>query len=105
MATVFVTQENQGLDYTPAEEYGEIRFITRKEWSGVKSSLINIDILREIKHALNEFNPAEDFLVVSGSPTVAALVFLQLGQMRLAPLKMLRWSNRDRTYQLVSLET
>ncbi len=104
MPKVFVTQENQGLDYTPAEEYGDVQFMTRKEWSPIKGSLMNQDILREIKHALNDFNPAEDFLVVSGSPTVAALVFLHLGQMRHPALKLLRWSNRDRVYQLVTLE-
>lgn len=104
MPQVFVTQENQGLDYTPAEEYGEVRFITRKEWSPIKGSLMNQEIMREVKFALNDFKPEEDFLVVSGSPTIAALVFLHLGQKRYENIKLLRWSNRDHIYQLVTLE-
>lgn len=105
MPTVYVTQENQGLDYTPAEEYGEVKFITRKEWSPIRGSLLNDELLREIKHTLTEFRPDEDYFVVSGSPTVAAAVFTALGRMRLdGGVRLLRWSNRDRVYQPVHLD-
>lgn len=104
MSTVFVTQENPKLDYAPAERFGDVRFITKREWSSIRGSINNQELLREIKAALATFNPDTDYFVITGSPVVAALVFIVYGQLRLplAPMA-LRWSNRDRVYQPVTL--
>jgi uroporphyrinogen-III decarboxylase len=94
---VFVTQEQQKLNYLPAERYGDVEFITRDEFSPIASSLGNQVIVNAIKNKLAQFNPETDFIVFSGSPVVAAAVFAHLGS-RFTRFTVLRWSNRDNIY-------
>lgn len=95
---VFVTQEQTKLNYLPAEKYGEIVFITCEEFSSVPSSLSNNKLLDHMWEVLGGFNPDIDYLVFSGSPTVAAAVFAIVGKMDYPKFKVLRWSNRDNIY-------
>lgn len=113
---VFITQENSQLNYGHAEEYGEIVFLTAKEVSPVPGSIINADIMAELERKLADFDFDNDFLAPSGSPVVCGLAFLILGkfygvaetcQTTGAPapkhLRVLRWSNRDRVYQPITI--
>lgn len=107
---VFITQENSQLNYAHAEEYGEIVFLTAKEVSPVPGSIINADIMTELERKLADFDFDHDFLAPSGSPTVCGLAFLELGR-RIERdsselpkhLRILRWSNRDRVYQPITI--
>jgi hypothetical protein len=112
---VFITQENTQLNYAPAELYGEVSFLTRDEVSPIPGSLVNSAILEELTRKLETFNFERDFLAPSGSPVICGLAFLALG-MRLGrpgsrvgrdadpkTLRVLRWSNRDRVYQPITL--
>jgi hypothetical protein len=94
---VFVTQEQSKLNYLPAEKYGEIEFITRDEFSPVARSLGNVTIVQTIKDKLANFDPEKDYIVVSGSPVVAAAVFAHIGSMH-QRFTVIRWSNRDNIY-------
>lgn len=110
---VFVTQENPQLNYTPAEQFGEVVFLTRDEVSPVPGSLTNAAVLQELEHKLASFDFDRDFLVPSGSPVVCGMAFLLLGRRvelahensARAPriLRVLRWSNRDRVYQPITI--
>lgn len=97
-AKVFVTQENPNLNYLPAEEFGEIVFLTRSEFSPIRNSLNNDRLLDEIRSKLKEFRPKEDYIVISGSPVVAGIVFMLIREIT-ETLNVLRWSNRDHVYQ------
>lgn len=102
---VFVTQENANLNYTPAEAFGEVVFLTRDEVSPVANSLINDGIRREIQSKLANFNPELDFIAPSGSPVVCGMAFAQIGQLFAGrKVCVLRWSNRDRVYQPIQIE-
>lgn len=104
---VFVTQESSQLNYGHAEEFGEVVFLTRDEVSPVPGSLINASIREEIGRKLADFDFDNDFLAPSGSPVVSGIAFLILGEMveSKVPAKLcvLRWSNRDRVYQPISI--
>jgi len=108
-ARVFVTQENQGIDYTPAEKFGEVVFLTRHEPSQMANSLRNADIKRELETKLRDFDPYSDFVCPSGSPAVVGLAFFILSRLpqfmsrQHQPLRILRWSNRDKTYGPINL--
>lgn len=95
---VFVTQEMPRLDYTPAQKFGEIVFIVRQDYSPVAGSLINESINQAIAEKLRNFDFENDYLVFSGSPTVAAAVFAFIGRKGQRPFCVLRWSNRDCIY-------
>lgn len=95
---VYVTQENTALNYLPAEDFGEIVFITRNDFSPIRNSLSNVELINDIERALKSFNPDVDYITVSGSPVVAAVVFMVLAK-KTKHVQILRWSNRDRLYQ------
>lgn len=95
--TVYVTQETE-YDFLPAEAFGEIKFITSHDINNVRGSLHNEELIRRIRMRLHAFDPARDFVVITGSPYVAAVVFLILGNRGITEVNLLRWSNRDRVY-------
>lgn len=103
MAKVFVTQETSH-DFTAAEEYGEVEFITKDELNNVKNSLVNVGIAVEVNHKLKQFNELEDWIVITGSPYVSALVFMALGNKGIKSVKCLRWDNRDNVYRPIQLD-
>jgi hypothetical protein len=102
MARVFITQETH-VDYTKAQEFGDLTPITAKDLSNVPGSAINRDIVSTIVTKLRHFNPDEDFLLISGSPYVGALCTWQLGRIGINKFTMLRWSNQDRCYYPVEV--
>lgn len=104
MATVFVTQE-VNHNFTKAEQFGEIDFITRDDLNNTRNSIHNENLVSEIKHKLRNFNESEDWLVIAGSPYVSALVFMILGQKGVKNLNILRWDNRDYIYTPMYIET
>lgn len=103
MSKIFVTQETS-YDFGPAESYGEIKFVTNDDMNNTKGSLHNADLLRQIRMALHGFNQDEDFMIIAGSPYVAAMVMMVLGRKGFSKIKFLRWSNRDRVYTPVTIE-
>lgn len=111
---VFITQESSTLNYGHAEEFGKIVFVTCKEVSPVPGSLMNGELCDEVKTKLADFDFDYDYLVPSGSPVVSGIAFMELGRLAAyrdvvdgsrAPkqLRVLRWSNRDRVYQPITI--
>lgn len=103
---VFITQENPNLNYLPAEQFGEIVFLTRDDFSPVKNSLHNEALMTDLRTKLKDFNPKADFITVSGSPVVSGAVFLILGSILPdnTTINLLRWSNRDHVYQPIAMD-
>ena len=99
---VWVTQENPKFDYTPAEKYGELRFITCKDYTNNENSLFNSGLSEEIMLELREFNPDVDYLLPSGSPVVMMAVAAILGR-DCRNLKILKWNNRNNAWCYNSL--
>lgn len=113
---VFVTQENGQLNYSRAEDFGQVVFLTRDDVSPIPGSLTNSALMEELAKKLADFDFDHDFIAPSGSPTVCGLAFFELGMQvghaksvetahERAPknLRVLRWSNRDRVYQPVTI--
>lgn len=107
---VFITQENSQLNYSNAEAFGEVVFLTRDEVSPVPGSLTNAAISEELAKKLAGFDFDNDFLAPSGSPVVSGLAFYALATAAAARfarnpkcLRVLRWSNRDRVYQPITI--
>jgi hypothetical protein len=94
---VFVTQETN-LDFTPAEQFGEVQFLTRDDLNNIKGSLHNEAIVADLAAKLKDFDYVRDYVVIAGSPYISALVFMILGKMNLREVRVLRWNNRDFNY-------
>lgn len=104
MSHVFVTHESPKLDYSPAESWGELKFVTHKDYTPMGAlSPFNADLTREIKAVAKNFDSETDFVVISGSPLVTAVWFMALAERGVKRIKVLRWSNRDNQYHPTSL--
>jgi hypothetical protein len=101
--TVWISQETSH-DFSSAESYGDIKFITVNDFNNTRESLMNKALANEISHKLQKFDEINDWLIVTGSPYVAAQVFLQLGNNGIRTVQMLRWDNRDFIYRPIHLE-
>lgn len=97
MGRVFVTQESS-YNFSKAEKFGEIVFISRDDLHNTQASLHNEQVMQEINRKLKNFDENEDWLVIAGSPYIAAVVFLNLGKRGVKNLNLLRWDNRDYMY-------
>lgn len=100
---VWVTQEN-GLDFSPAEQYGEVQFLTHQDLNNLKGSLHNEELLRRVAGKLISFDEAVDWVVITGSPYVTAAVFMILGAKHVKRVQVLRWDNRDYVYRPLHIE-
>lgn len=106
MNKVFITQENSNFNYVPAEEFGQLIFMTSLEFSKHRDSQINRNILASIKAQVEVFNPKSDFVLLSGSPVINSAVFLALGKKfgYSEAINVLKWSNRDGVYQTMTID-
>lgn len=102
-STVFVTQETEH-DFSKAEEFGEVAFLTRADLNNIKGSLHNRELIESLKTRLKDYVPNRDWIVITGSPYVAATVFLLLGIRGFRKVQILRWDNRDFIYRPMVVE-
>ena len=100
--TVYVTQENPSFDYSPAEEYGDVVFVSKDDYSTMPNSLLNDDVSAGIRKRLMQFKHDTDYVVPSGSPVVSAAVFMALGKHG-APIRVLKWVGRNSKYTPITL--
>ena len=97
---VFVVQENPNLNYTPAERYGEVVFLTAIEFSPMKNSPRNAAVLETVEVAMKRFDPSKDYLLLSGNPIIMGYVF-HLAMTKSVEVRVLWWSRDDRRYNEV----
>ena len=71
---VFITQKNETFDYSCAEKFGTIKYITCEEYSPNPNSKANTDLEKDIIENIKEFDPKKDFLLLSGSPITIGLI-------------------------------
>lgn len=100
---VWVTQETN-VDFSEAERYGEVRFLTADDFNNTRASIKNQHLLMALRHQLKDFDPENDWVVITGSPIVSCAVFMILGWMRHPLVRILRWDNRDLLYRPHYLE-
>lgn len=101
--TVWVTCEQPGLDYSPAEKFGNIEFLTAKDFSNVRGSLRNEELVQELDQKLNHIG-SDDYIVIAGSPYVSAVVFMLLGRRGVKRVNVLRWNNREYHYAPLQID-
>lgn len=102
---VFVTQEAKSgtVDYSPAKQFGRLEFLTIMDFSPEENSMNNQVLIQEVRAKLRDYDPEQDFVVITGSPTVTAVVFMILRE-RQHKVNILRWSNRDYSYTPVVVD-
>lgn len=102
---VWVTQEMSDLNYTPANVYGDVRFITGLDFStqeGV-ASIKNPQLVSEIEKFAAKFDDAIDYLVPSGSVFVSMVACAALAKRGIKKVAFLRWNHRKTNYDILNL--
>lgn len=103
MPTVWIAQEQRQFDYSPAEKFGEVKFMSMHEYSKLSSGGRNDQLLAELRKAAAEFNPDTDYLVLTGSPTLMGVVaHMVLSQH--PTIRTLVWNNQTREYRPLLIE-
>jgi hypothetical protein len=103
MSKVFVTQENTRLNYTDAERFGEVVFMSYHEFSPNKNSKRNADIIEELRdHIEGNFDPDQDCLLLSGDPVIMSYSF-HLAMQKKGYVRLLKWDNQTRRYNEIHI--
>lgn len=97
MNKVYAVQENSRLSYVDAENYGEVIFLTTKDYSPMKNSLINIQVLTDITNGMMDFDPDVDFLLLTGSPILLGYAF-HLAMTKKGYVHILQWDSYRQSY-------
>lgn len=105
---VFVTQYVSRLDYTELNKYGEVIFLTKKEYAANPvPNGVNEIVTAEIKAELSKYIPGVDYIVTTGSAmpnVVAGAIVAGIAINGVKPKhKFLKWSNRDHRYDMFEI--
>lgn len=101
MNKVFVTQENPSIDYSDAERFGDVVFLSFREYSGLKNSISDKEIRAEIKSKLSNYNPLTDYLLFTGSPVLIGYAF-HVAMNNAGSVNVLRWRSRSERYEVIN---
>ena len=105
MPTVWVTQDRPGFNYADAERFGDIQFVTDREFTIPMHAPGNARVRSAILEAVSKFNPDEDSLLLSGSPVVAGVIIGKIVA-KYAPkfIRVVKWDNRATAYSSLDIE-
>lgn len=92
--TVWVIQEGQN-DYSSAEEYGTVRFVTKAELTKFKDSQQNNEVDLDVRRFLSEYIAGVDYIIPSGNPMIVILTALLLPR---GNHNFLKWDGRRAVY-------
>lgn len=91
---VWVVQEGNN-DYAPAEDFGEVRFITSSDLRSVPGSKQNQHVASDIRKFKADYLAGVDYIVPVGNPMVIALTVMALQP---GNHNFLKWDGRRATY-------
>jgi len=95
---VFVVQENNRINYSDAERFGEILFMSVEEIKPITGSLRNANILESIRKQMEAFNPAQDRLILTGNPMTIGYAF-HLALEKSQSIVCLQWDRFEGCYK------
>jgi len=101
MSKVFVTQYSPRLQFVEAEDFGEVQFLTDKEYRPepvppTVNQTTNKMIMRKL---VSEYIPGEDYILLTGSSIPNVVAGMAIAKMP-GPHRLLKWSNRMKKYEL-----
>lgn len=96
---VWVIQEGQN-DYSPAEDYGVVQFVTTSDMRSTSGSSQSAYAIRDIKSFKEKYKPGIDYIVPVGNPIVVSLIVMSLPD---GNHNFLKWDGRRANYVPFSL--
>lgn len=86
-------------DFTPAEEFGELRFLLGSNISPFRTDVV----VRELAQGLRAFTE-KDFLLLVGNPILIGLATAIAADYCDGPINLLQWSGSERKYLRVTAD-
>jgi hypothetical protein len=103
---VFVTQYDHKLRFEDAEHFGEVVFLTQKEYRPAPCPASANDIVvHDLVKGMSEYVPGRDYIVVTGSAIPNLIVGSILSKFNDATHRILKWNNRTKGYELFHVGT
>lgn len=102
MSKVYVVQENNHIDYSDAERFGDLVFLTASELKAVPGSLMNDKILDSIDSGLKGFSSG-DYLVLTGNPAAIGYAFHRVASQS-DVVNTLSWDKMRGVYKKLTIE-
>lgn len=103
MSRVYVIQENRKIDISPAEEYGEITVLLPSGDANYQADAT----FKSLEKQLEQFNPAEDYVLLTGDPTAMFMAGSILAEVcysrQVTHMNVLKWNRKTSRY--LSLKT
>lgn len=100
---VFITQFISNLNYSGTDHYGEAIFLTKGEFRPEPSMpKYNESIANEIKNNMGAYLQGIDYIVLTGSSIPNMVVGTIISKMK-GSHKLLKWSNREKRYEVFTL--
>lgn len=91
---VWIIQDTNN-DFSAAEEFGEVEFITRFDLSAIPASRNNSCIASDIRKFLSSYIPMVDYILPSGNPMLCATIAMSLPS---GEHNFLKWDGRRSLY-------
>lgn len=98
---IWVVQEGNN-DYSSAEEYGEVQFITKSDLRNTPGSEQTMNVYADIRKFKTQYIPGIDYIIPVGNPMIVVLVSMVLG---FGNHKFLKWDGRRVTYVPFTLDS
>jgi len=90
------------MDYSPAEGYGELRFITRTDLPFHGDSTIRNVWCDDVQTFVEQYNPETDYVITTGQPAAIFAMGFALGRANKTP-RFLVWRREDNCYRVLNL--
>lgn len=95
----------RAMDYTPAMQYGELRFITEFDLPLHPQSTVAGEWTKEVKKFEEEYDPKVDYLILTGHTLSIFLIGMLLGKRGISTdLKILVWRREQSRYVTFTAE-
>lgn len=99
---VFVSNEGP-FSYNVAEKYGEVVFLTNREFSPNRASRQNVQNVVEIQQGMSGYIPGIDYLLPSGDPLAIGVMFAVAKREVAKSHNILKWDKQSNSYNLIQL--
>lgn len=97
MNKVWVVQENPRMDYSPAEQFGQVHFMTADEFRPMATSLKNEHVIADLERGVSQLDE-DDWLILTGNPIAMGYTF-HLAIQKNGRVKCLQWDRMRGEYR------
>lgn len=92
------------MDYSPAMEFGDLHFITTHDMPFYPRSSIQQVWNSDVLEFVETYNPAKDYIILTGQPTAMFCIGWALGRVGKMP-RFLVWRREENQYRAMYFDT